>query len=88
MTYLDKTYSGANKTPDILYAKAGSLSQIDYPTGGFTKFTYELNESNRGIPNTLHNEKTISPRFLSSGPQPVDVKILLSLTIWMVKDLM
>jgi YD repeat-containing protein len=35
---------GANKKPDIDAVKAGTLTKIIYPTGGYTSFEYELNE--------------------------------------------
>ena len=35
---------GADRNPDINYAKAGMLKKIVYPTGGFTTFEYELND--------------------------------------------
>jgi len=34
---------GANRKPSEKYAKAGVLTKIEYPTGGFTEFDYELN---------------------------------------------
>jgi len=34
---------GANRKPNEQYAKAGMLTRIHYPTGGFTEFDYELN---------------------------------------------
>ncbi|BAU55156.1 hypothetical protein [Mucilaginibacter gotjawali] len=33
-----------NRDPDISYAQVGCLSQITYPTGGTTQFTYEGND--------------------------------------------
>src|SRR5204862_7607690 len=35
---------GANKKPDPNAAKAGILTKIIYPTGGYTSLEYELNE--------------------------------------------
>jgi hypothetical protein len=35
---------GANRAPDENSMMGGMLTQINYPTGGFTKFTYEANE--------------------------------------------
>nr|WP_294988341.1 hypothetical protein [uncultured Sediminibacterium sp.] len=36
------TYGG-NKTPSLTYAKAWTLEKLNYPTGGYTSFDYELN---------------------------------------------
>ncbi|CAM1351046.1 hypothetical protein [Tenacibaculum halocynthiae] len=36
----------ASKVPNINYTKAASLSKITYPTGGVTKFNFELNTFN------------------------------------------
>lgn len=33
----------ANKMPNLAFAKAGILEKINYPTGGYTQFSYELN---------------------------------------------
>jgi len=41
----DDVITGADRTPDSLYAHIGSLASVQYPTGGSTTFTYE---SNRG----------------------------------------
>jgi len=35
---------GANRAPDETSMMGGMLTQINYPTGGFTSFTYEANE--------------------------------------------
>mgnify|MGYP000845254660 CR=1 FL=1 len=37
-------YPGADKNPDINYAKIGSLKSIKLPTGGYQEFEYELDE--------------------------------------------
>ncbi|PUZ22955.1 hypothetical protein DCC81_21305 [Chitinophaga parva] len=39
--------NGGDRTVDINYAKAFSLSKIYYPTGGYTEYTYGSNISNR-----------------------------------------
>jgi RHS repeat-associated protein len=36
--------SGANREPDVSFARVGSLSKITYPTGGTTQFTWELHD--------------------------------------------
>ncbi|MEZ4776129.1 MAG: hypothetical protein R3D00_23350 [Bacteroidia bacterium] len=38
-----QTYAGANRTPNFNFAKAGVLTKITFPTGGYSKFEYELN---------------------------------------------
>ena len=39
------TYGSANRNPDSVFAKHGTLNKITYPTGGFTEYTYESNLS-------------------------------------------
>ncbi|WP_024773051.1 hypothetical protein [Aquimarina macrocephali] len=39
-----KTIAGANRKPDIDFAKAGMLQKIIYPTKGYTEFDYELHQ--------------------------------------------
>jgi YD repeat-containing protein len=36
-------YGNANKNPNLTYSKSASLEKITYPTGGYTRFNYELN---------------------------------------------
>lgn len=37
-------YPGADKNPDINFAKIGALKKVKLPTGGFQEFEYELDE--------------------------------------------
>ena len=39
-------HDGANRSPDAEAMKAGSLSEVYYPTGGYTKYTFEPNVIN------------------------------------------
>ena len=52
--------SGANRSPDATLAQAGILKTITYPTGGTTKFDYELN--NFGYINSRANPVQIITR--------------------------
>lgn len=36
---------GADRRPDSVYAKAGMLEKIEYPTGGYTEFEFEINKA-------------------------------------------
>ncbi len=36
---------GAERRPVLSYAKTGALNKVNYPTGGYTQFTYECNEA-------------------------------------------
>lgn len=36
--------NGANREPNVGYAKAGTLTGIRYPTGGVSKFNFDLND--------------------------------------------
>jgi YD repeat-containing protein len=38
-------YTGANRIPNGQYSKLGALTQIQYPTGGWTTFEYEPNKA-------------------------------------------
>jgi len=40
------TLPGFDKSPHATKAKAGILKKIEYPTGGFTSYEYEINEFN------------------------------------------
>lgn len=42
--------TGANRSANQAYAKAGILERITYPTGGYTDFTYESNRLDNGTP--------------------------------------
>ncbi len=43
VTYNGTLYPGANRTPNEQAMLGGMLTQIKYPTGGYTNFTYEAN---------------------------------------------
>jgi hypothetical protein len=42
------SYPGANRNPDFNYMKAGVLTKITYPTGGFNEFIHEANDYSTG----------------------------------------
>lgn len=48
------TWQGANRNPDDNYIRAGSLKRIVYPTGGFSQFTYEMNEFSNLSPQQMN----------------------------------
>ncbi|MEM8568655.1 MAG: hypothetical protein AAGF85_19515 [Bacteroidota bacterium] len=52
--------AGNNKAARLPYAKAASLAQITYPTGGLTKFNYELHSF----------DNYFAPNFDSVGQEP------------------
>jgi YD repeat-containing protein len=76
------TYQGANKTPNLTDAKAGTLRKITWPTGGSTEYVYELHDygyfrSNKVsvvnggtysqvIPASFYAEGIIYPEFTAS----------------------
>ena len=37
-------WQGANRIPDDNFIRAGSLKRINYPTGGYADFSYEMNQ--------------------------------------------
>jgi hypothetical protein len=44
------SYTGANRTANETEAQSAVLNKIFYPTGGFTEFTYELNDYAQTVP--------------------------------------
>jgi len=38
------SWNGGNRNPDDSYIKAGLLKKVVYPTGGFSNFSYDLNQ--------------------------------------------
>jgi len=59
-------HPGGDRTPNIDYAKLGTIKQITYPTGGSTTFEYELHEYSNGaqgrfsIPRGATQTRTLS----------------------------
>lgn len=52
-------YGSANREPNLEYAKAGVLTKVVSPTGGETRFNYELNSSSdTRLPNTMTTANT------------------------------
>lgn len=45
----EETYKGANRKPNILKAKLGTLKSIQYPSSGIVNYDYELNTYFSGI---------------------------------------
>lgn len=41
---LNGFFSGADKSPNLSYCIKGTLQKIQYPTGGYTTYNYELNQ--------------------------------------------
>src|SRR5690606_18127347 len=46
-------YPGADKSPDGIFAKIGSLKKVFLPTGGYQEFEYELDEFKNTDDNTV-----------------------------------
>ncbi len=42
------SYPGGDLNPNVAYMKAGVLTKITYPTGGFNEFSYEANDYSNG----------------------------------------
>jgi YD repeat-containing protein len=42
-----RLFTPADRLPSLAYTQKGSLEKIIYPTGGYTKFYYELNKTKR-----------------------------------------
>jgi len=52
---------GANRNPNEFYMQAGILTQLTYPTGGFTTFEYEAHRHDGGqLAGGLRIKKTVS----------------------------
>jgi len=47
-SYSGNSYAGADRNPNFAYTKAGVLTRITYPTGGFNDFIYEANDYSNG----------------------------------------
>jgi hypothetical protein len=44
VTTAGSVLAGADRNPDSAYARAGVLTRITYPTGGYNEFVYEVND--------------------------------------------
>ncbi|MDX2247946.1 MAG: hypothetical protein SF052_14265 [Bacteroidia bacterium] len=49
--------TGADRTPNFNYTKAGTLTQVTYPTGGYSRYEYELNNYDGGNAGGLRVKK-------------------------------
>ena len=58
---------GADRRPDAVYAKAGVLERIQYPTGGTTSFEYESNKAFSSV--NYYEDKLVSntPEWIQSS---------------------
>lgn len=66
---------GANRSPDLAYARIGSLTNITYPTGGSTSFEWELHDfvpphDLRLTPPTYDRTWSYSTRLAGSTLEP------------------
>jgi hypothetical protein len=66
------TYIGGIRDPSSQYAQANILTQITYPTGGTTQFTFESNQANTtlisaGVPQTQQATYQIGHCYLTTG---------------------
>ncbi|MFL9485739.1 hypothetical protein ACI6Q2_23375, partial [Chitinophagaceae bacterium LWZ2-11] len=65
--------TGADRSPDADYVKAAVLEKIQYPTGGFTTFSYECNKAFSAV-NYYENSSNISNGWdLSGFNQPISL---------------
>jgi hypothetical protein len=55
-TFSGHSYPGADRWPDSNYTKAGVLTRITYPTGGFNDFIYQTNSYS-----TIANGQQLTP---------------------------
>jgi len=46
-------YDILGRNPDLYYAKQGTLKKVTYPTGGYSDFEYELNETYSTLESTI-----------------------------------
>ena len=65
-TYPLNGFNTQDKTPDSYYTDSGVLSEIHYPTGGSTKFEYELHDYAK-IVNTKDRSSITNQSGLASG---------------------
>jgi hypothetical protein len=57
----------ADRSPDLIYAKLGSIKKIIYPTGGSEEFEYELNDKRGTSSNVTVAGLRIKKRTLHDG---------------------
>jgi RHS repeat-associated protein len=62
-TYL----SGADREPNLLNARVGTLSKLTYPTGGSTSFVWELHEYGTTRNGTVTRDSAGAPQSASAG---------------------
>lgn len=64
-------HKGGNRTPSLPHTRMGTLIKITYPTGGYTSFSYELNQAQTNLPyyNVGGGNKnfTIDPELVHLG---------------------
>ena len=53
-----RTFEGIDKNADEIFCQYGILTSIQYPTGGRTDFTYELNEFANGFDDSMDSVKS------------------------------
>lgn len=67
------TFDGADRDPSYCHTQIGTLKKITYPTGGYTEFNYELNQSELAPQDTSSEEWTDIPYAqlsVSAGTDP------------------
>lgn len=69
--------AGADRSPDLTYAKRGTLNKVTYPTGGYSEFTYELHDRY----NADHKETFIYEASATGGTSTSGVKDSVSFTV-------
>ncbi len=63
---------GTNNIPNLEFTQIGTLSKIQYPTGGDTEFTYELHELNET--SSYYNQKTEILKNIYHNPDNVRLR--------------
>lgn len=68
--------SGADRTPDPAFMKAGILTRITYPTGGYNEFVYEANDygaigKSGSLPIAEGPEQSVTAQSFQRGPDDI-----------------
>lgn len=65
------SFQGADRKPNFLYSKIGSLTKVKYPTGGTTEYSYIPHKSSV-VPTTYKQDREVTSVTLNSAGDSYD----------------